>query len=145
MVVPNLMRAPTGTTKEGREDRDRTKENACDPDKMRFAVVEVDIPADDPLCLSLSKSPQEICASVILSQLDRDRLRMVVMSGGKSLHAWLDVNGMDGPAISSFIRTLAPLAVDVRGRLPEQQFRLPNGFRADKSTRQNVIFWNPQT
>ncbi|MEI6033118.1 MAG: hypothetical protein WCS65_02405 [Verrucomicrobiae bacterium] len=145
MVVPNLMRAPTGSTLDGKPDRDRTKENACDPDRMRFAVVEVDIPPEDPLCVSLGKTPQEMCASVILSQLDRDKLRMVVMSGGKSLHAWLDVDGMDAAAVARLFRTLAPLGVDPAGRLTSQQFRLPNGFRADKGTRQNVIFWNPKS
>lgn len=143
MCVPNLMRLPTGKTLAGKRDRPRTKENACDPNSMRFVVVEVDIRADDPLCLSIGKTPLEICASVILSQLDREKIRMVVMSGGKSLHAWVDVAGKSAVSISEYFRTLAPLAVDVRGRLPEQQFRLPNGFRADKKARQSVLYWDP--
>ena len=143
MCVPNLMRLPTGKTLGGKQDRPRTKENACDPNAMRFVVVEVDIREDDPLCKSLDRPPLEIGASVILSQLEREKIRMVVMSGGKSLHSWVDVAGKSAVAISEYFRALAPLGVDVRGRLPEQQFRLPNGFRADKQTRQSVLYWNP--
>ena len=137
------MRQRTGKTLDGRADRDRTKENSCDPNHMRFVVVEVDVPADDPLCVSLGRTPHDICASVILSQLDRDKLRMVVMSGGKSLHAWVEVAGMNAASIESFFRSLAPLGVDPRGRLTAQQFRLPNGYRAEKQARQSVIYWNP--
>jgi hypothetical protein len=143
MVVPNFMRFRAGTTKDGRADRPRTNENACHPDQMRFAVVEVDIANDDPVCCSLGKTPPEICASVILGKLDRAKLRMVVRSGGKSLHAWMDVAGMNADELEAYFRTLAPLGVDPRGRLPEQQFRLPNGYRAEKQTRQSVIYWNP--
>jgi len=144
MVVPNLMRSRAGTTKEGRRDRPRTSDNACHPDHMRFAVVEVDIPPDDPICASLGKTPQEICASVILGKLDRSKLRMVVRSGGKSLHAWMDVQGMNADQLEAFFRSLTPLGVDPSGRLPVQQFRLPNGYRSEKQTRQSVIYWNPQ-
>jgi hypothetical protein len=144
MVVPNLMQTRAGTTKEGRDDRPRTSANACHPDQMRFAVVEVDITHDDPICGSLGKTPPEICASIILGKLDRDKLRMVVRSGGKSLHAWMDVHGMNAEELESLFRSLAPLGVDPRDRLPEQQFRLPNGYRREKQARQSVIYWNPQ-
>jgi hypothetical protein len=144
MVVPNLMRSRAGTTKEGRQDRPRTSDNACHPDQMKFAVVEVDITAEDPICTKLDKTPQDICASVILGKLDRTNLRMVVRSGGKSLHAWMDVQGLNAIELEAFFRSLAPLGVDPRGRLPEQQFRLPNGYRSEKETRQSVIYWNPQ-
>ena len=73
-----------------------------------------------------------------------DKLRMVVRSGGKSLHAWMDVHGMNAEELESLFRSLAPLGVDPRGRLPEQQFRLPNGYRREKQARQSVIYWNPQ-
>jgi hypothetical protein len=144
MVVPNLMRAPVGTTKKGKTDSPRNRDNACAMDQMRFAVVEVDIPNEDPICASLGKTPPEICASVILGKLDRNKLRMVVRSGGKSLHAWMDVHGMNAEELESFFRSLVPLGVDHRGRLPEQQFRLPNGYRREKQTRQSVIYWNPR-
>jgi hypothetical protein len=144
MVVPNLMRSPTGTTLEGKGDRPRTKANACAPDSMKFAVVEVDIREDDPLCRSLSRHPLEIGASVVMGQLDLKKVRMVVMSGGKSLHAWVDVAGMNAASVTGFFRSLCPLAVDWRGSLPEQQFRLPNGYRADRRARQSVIYWNPR-
>lgn len=144
MVVPNLMSAPTGTTKEGRANRPRTNENACDPDHMRFVVVEVDIAHDDPICSALGVTPQEICASVILSKLELAKVRMVVMSGGKSLHAWVDIQGKNAAEVQAFFRELTPLGVDHRGRLPAQQFRLPNGYRPDKQARQSLIFWNPQ-
>ena len=144
MVVPNLMNAPTGTTKEGRRYRPRTSENACDPDQMRFVVVEVDVSHDDPICSTLNATPQGICASVILAKLDLAQVRMIVQSGGKSLHAWVDTEGKTAAEVQTFFRELTPLGVDHRGRLPEQQFRLPNGYRAEKQARQNLIFWNPR-
>jgi hypothetical protein len=143
MCVPNLMRSPTGTTTEGVSGSPRTRDNACSMDKMRFAVAEIDIRPDDPLCSSLGVTPIEICSSFILSHLDQKKLRMVVMSGGKSLHAWMDVWGMDSVAIEALFHSIIPYGVDWRGRYPEHQFRLPNGFRQDKQARQQVIFFNP--
>lgn len=143
MVVPNLMRSPTGKTFDGKEGRPRTRANACCPDRMKFVVVEVDICEDDPLCRSLSRHPLEIGASVIMGRLDLAKVRMVVMSGGKSLHAWVNVAGMNAGDVAGFFRSLSPLAVDWRGSLPEQQFRLPNGYRRDKAMPQSLVYWNP--
>jgi hypothetical protein len=144
MCVPNLMRSLTGTRTDGVPGRARTRDNACPEDEMSFAVVEIDIRKDDPLCISMGKTPLEICCSFILSQIDPEKLRMVVKSGGKSLHAWIDVRGMDSTAIHSYFTSVAPYGVDPRGRYPEQQFRLPNGYRQEMHAKQEVLFFNPK-
>jgi len=145
MCVPNLMRARTGTTKDGIPNRPRTRENACAPDQRRFVVTEIDIRVDDPLCVSLGVTPLDICSSYVLGCINPNILKMVVMSGGKSLHPWLDITGKTDSEINEIFRSLTPLGVDWRGTLPEQQFRLPNGFRADKQAKQSVIYFNPDT
>jgi hypothetical protein len=145
LCVPNLMQSRTGTTTDGTPNRPRTRDNACSPDQRRFIVTEIDIRADDPLCLSLGVSPLDICASYILGCINHKLLKMVVKSGGKSLHPWLEITGKTDSEIDEIFRTLTPLGVDWRGTLPEQQFRLPNGFRADKQTKQSVIYFNPDT
>ena len=145
MCVPNLMQGRTGTTKDGLPNRPRTRENACALDQRRFIVTEIDIRADDPLCDSLGVTPLDICASFIMGCISPKLLKMVVMSGGKSLHPWLDVTGKTDSEIDEIFRSLTPLGVDWRGTLPEQQFRLPNGFRANKNAKQSVIYFNPDT
>jgi hypothetical protein len=145
MCVPNLMHARTGTTKDGIPNRPRTRENACATDQRRFIVTEIDIRMDDPLCASLGVTPLDICASYVLGCISPNILKMVVMSGGKSLHPWLDITGKTDSEIDEIFRSLTPLGVDWRGALPEQQFRLPNGFRADKQAKQSVIYFNPDT
>jgi hypothetical protein len=145
MCVPNLMRSRTGTTTDGRKNRPRTRDNACPPDQRRFIVTEIDIRADDPLCASLGVTPLDICASYIMGCVNPEMLKMVVMSGGKSLHPWLDITGRTDAQIEEIFRSLTPLGVDWHGTLPEHQFRLPNGFRADKQAKQSVIYFNPDT
>ena len=145
LCVPNLMQSRTGTTTDRIPNRPRTRENACAPDRRRFIVTEIDIRVDDPLCVSLGVTPMDICASYILGCINPNLLKMVVKSGGKSLHPWLDITGKTDAEIDEIFRSLTPLGVDWRGTLPEQQFRLPNGFRADKQAKQSVIYFNPES
>lgn len=129
MVVPNPM---TG-------DSARNRRTSCGFDAMRFIVVEPDIPTE--AASFIGAPPQDICSSLILHLLPRPRLRMVVSSAGKSLHAWLACEDATPTNREAFFRKLAPYGIDRSGRLPEQQFRLPNGTRDGRQ--QSVLFFKP--
>ena len=142
MVVPNPMRARTGLTKAVPPKVScRCNDNAG---PMLLAVAEADITHEDPLLAKLGITPLDFCASLILS-LPRERLRMVVHSGNKSLQAWLDVRDMTPAFREALFRPLARYAVDQAGLIPCQQFRLPNGWRADKEQLQEVLYFAPNT
>jgi hypothetical protein len=145
MVVPNLMRLRKGIVQGSNPQREgsRTKANACDPEAMRYAVAEIDIRSDDPLCLQLGTPPVDICASFIMGIIPRHRLRMAVWSGSKSIHAWLDVHGLNATDLATLFGGWAHLGVDQHGRWPHQQFRMPNGYRLVKKQKQTVLYFNP--
>ena len=142
MCVPNLMRSESGTTDEGNRSA-RCRDNSCGKGGQRFLVVEVDLSPDAPVVAELGARPADVCAAVLIHKLGLQQVRMVVESGGKSLHAWLEAGGRTPEQIEQFYRVWRRFAVDWRGSLPEQQFRLPQGFRADKDKVQRVVYWNP--
>jgi len=142
MCVPNLMRSQSALNQEGQPSQ-RCRDNSCGMGAQRFLVLELDIRADSVACLESRMSPPDICASII-ARLDRKALRMVVHSGGKSLHAWFEVPpATSQAAIEATLRRMCVVGADWRAVLPEQQFRLPQGWRADKGARQEVIFFDP--
>ena len=143
MCVPNLMRSESGITDEGKRSA-RCRENSCGKGGQKFLVVEVDLLPDAPVVAELGARPADVCAAVLIHKLGLQHVRMVVESGGKSLHAWVEAGGRTQEQIEQFYRVWRRFAVDWRGSLPEQQFRLPQGFRADKDKVQRVIFWNPE-
>lgn len=143
MCVPNLMRSESGTTDEGNRSA-RCRDNSCGKGGQRFLVVEVDLSPDAPVVAELGARPADVCAAVLIHKLGLQQVRMVVSSGGKSLHAWVPADGRTQEQIEQFYRVWRLFAADWRGSLPEQQFRLPQGFRADKGAVQRVIYWNPE-
>lgn len=143
MCVPNLMSAPQAINFDGRRSA-RCRNNSCGIGCQRFAVLDLDIRPDDPAAERLGMVPPDICATLILRAVNLHKLRMVVHSGSKSLHAWIDVAGLTQEEVAGFFRTWCHYGGDKAGRLPEQQFRLPGGYRADKGTRQSVLWWNPE-
>jgi len=143
MCVPNLMRNESGTTDEGKRSA-RCRDNSCGKGGQRFLVVEVDLSPEAPVVAELGARPADVCAAVLIHKLGLQSVRMVVESGGKSLHAWVDAAGRTQEQIEQFYRVWRRFAVDWRGSLPEQQFRLPQGFRADKDKVQRVVYWNPE-
>lgn len=143
MCVPNLMRSECGTTDEGNKSA-RCRDNSCGKGGQRFLVVEVDLSPDAPVVAELGARPADVCAAVLIHKLGLQQVRMVVSSGGKSLHAWVPAGGRTQEQIEQFYRVWRRYAVDWRGSLPEQQFRLPQGFRADKGAVQRLIYWSPE-
>ena len=142
MVVPNLMRTQHGRSDEGNRSA-RCRENSCGFGGQRFLVVEIDLGKDAPVVAELGARPAGVCASVIIHKLGLQQVRMVVASGGKSLHAWVPAAGRTQEQIEHFYRVWRRYGVDWRGSLPEQMFRLPQGYRADKAAVQRVVYWNP--
>lgn len=69
-------------------------------------------------------------------------LVMVLSSGGKSLHAWWDCRGIDESVVGRFFRYAVTLGADP-ATWPRSQFvRLPEGWRHDKGTRQQVYWFD---
>jgi hypothetical protein len=143
MVVPNLMRERRAINFEGNQSM-RCRNNSCGFGGQRFVVLELDIKPDAPAAVRLGMAPPDICATLILRAVNLRKLRMVVHSMGKSLHAWIDVRGLSQDDINGFFRTWCRFYGDRRGSLPEQQFRLPQGYRADKAAVQRVLYFNPE-
>ena len=143
MVVPNLMRAPHAVNFEGNLTQ-RCRNNSCGEGGQRFVVLEMDIDPDDDAAVRLGMAPPDICATLILRAVNLQKLRMVVHSGSKSCHAWIDVAGLPQSDINGFFHTWCRFYGDKAGRLPEQQFRNPQAYRADKKARQTVLWWNPE-
>jgi len=82
-IVANPMRARSGRTQDGNPSA-RCLENAGDPDRRRFVVVEFD--TGDAL------PDQAAVLSALSSPLAP--LVMAVFSGGKSIHGWYRVDGL---------------------------------------------------
>jgi hypothetical protein len=143
MVVPNPMRSEWGRTGEGRPSQ-RCRDNACAEGGQKFLVVEFDLPPHAAVIRELGAAAPDVCAALILSKIGLPAVRMVVHSGSKSLHAWIESGGRTTDAIKRFYRTWCLYGGDWRGSLPEQQFRLPGGYRRDKAAVQRVVYFNPE-
>jgi len=148
MCVPNAMSKPVGINLEGRSSV-RCRDTSCGFDAMRYAVAEPDFGSEVPL-VQAGVNPQALSASVILHRIPRERIVMVVYSAGKSLHAWLNVKGLSQSQREGFFQAGRVYGIDPAGRLPEQQFRLPNGTRFIQAgcgvvaVRQQVLYFNPR-
>lgn len=143
MTVPNAMRTAWGTTEEGKQSA-RCRDNSCGMGGQRFLVLEFDLPPHAAVIRELGASAPDVCAALILGKFDLQKILMVVHSGGKSLHLWLPADGRRQDQINQFYRVWCRYGGDWRGSLPEQQFRLPQGFRRDKAAVQRVVYWNPE-
>jgi hypothetical protein len=144
MCVPNLMRSEWGMTKDTPPQRSqRCRDNACEVGAQRFLVVEFDLPPHAAVIRDGASAP-DVCAALILHKIGLPHVRMVVHSASKSLHAWIETGGRTAEQIARFYRTWCLYGGDWRGSLPEQQFRLPGGWRADKNAAQRVVYWHPE-
>jgi hypothetical protein len=143
MVVPSPMLSAWALNDEGNPSA-RCRNNSCGLGGQRFLVLEFDIvPTAAVICELGAKAP-DVCASIILHKLGLSQVRMIVHSGSKSLQCWLPAGGRTQDQINRFYRVWCTYAGDWRGSLPEQQFRLPQGWRADKNAPQRVVYFNPE-
>jgi len=124
LVVPNAMRATTGTTKDGRPSR-RCLGNSG---QWRTQVIEFDSG-------TISEQARLHCA---LSSIG-GALRMLVLSGGKSLHGWYDVRDWQPRELEAFRWHAAALGADTATFTACQFVRTPNAVR-DNNNLQEVVF-----
>lgn len=128
-IVPNPLRKRLGTTQQGRYTshcRDATG-------PRRYIVMENDhgMPVSDQIKILFWVSAQT-----------ETPLRLVVHSGGKSVHGWFDTAGATEDQIFDWVKFAVSVGFDPRLILPEQFVRFPGGFRKDKNARQEIIYTN---
>ena len=124
LVVPNAMCATTGTTKDGRP----SKRCLANSGHWRTQVVEFDFGtiAEQARLHSMLLS---ICGS----------LRMIVFSGGKSLHGWYDVRDWHPRELETFRWHAAALGADTATFTACQFVRTPNA-RRDNGALQEAVY-----
>jgi hypothetical protein len=130
-VVPNPSRVRIGTNMNGNPSahcRDATGER-------KYIVVE----SDDE---SISLDDKASLIRFLRDQVGAE-LRMVVHSGGKSLHAWFCSSG--DPKIDwDFMQLACRLGADPRMWLPEQLARTPNAVRSKNQQVQKCLYIDPR-
>jgi hypothetical protein len=131
-ICPNPMRAPFHKRDDG-SIQFRCQANVS---KRRWLVVECD-------SQELSHSYQARILSALSLLMP---LKMVVDSGGKSLHGWFLVEGREWKDIVAFFYRACLLGAD-RTKFDESGWvRLPGGTRRKDSGEhipQRVLYWNP--
>lgn len=127
-IVPSRMRATWGVTQDGRESQ-RCLTNTG---RRQWLVVECDSTTEDQQARILAH-----LAKVL-------PLTMVVHSGGKSLHGWFYVEGVDEPALAMVFSRAVQLGADSHTWNRCQWVRMPGGTRPrqdGQSSRQSVLYW----
>ena len=125
-IVPNACIAETGVTKEGKASAHCLSNTG----PRMYLVIEQDHGSQDQQC-------------AVIEHLTRFLpLRMVLSSGGKSLHAWFDVKGKDEDEQLKMMREAVSLGADDATWVRSQFVRCPDGLR-DNGSRQSVFYFNP--
>lgn len=126
-VVPNPMKAETGTTKAGTVGW-RTRDNAISELDRLFYVVEFDYDSQGKPVPKDAQARRLWC----LNTFTNGRLALVVDSGGKSLQGWFRTHGLPFRDVEVFWKAALALGADPKGSQPEQAFRAPGGTRYPK-------------
>jgi hypothetical protein len=129
-IVPSPMAAREGRTKRGRSSP-RTVGNAAS--RRRYLVVEFD---HAPL-------PEQAARVWFLSGIPMG-LRLIVYSGGKSLHGWFDVSSTPPARVWTWFRLALSLDADPALWLPHQPARMPCGLRQPGGKVQETLFFAPR-
>lgn len=130
-VCANPLKGPTGLTKDGRPSV-RCQSNIA---VRRWIIAECDDPA-------LNKGMQAKILTVLARALP---LRLVVDSGGKSLHGWFFCEGLDECAVAKFFGLACVLGADLTRWDKCGWVRMPGGVRVkgDKTrVRQRVVYFD---
>ena len=128
-VVSNPMKGQTALTKEGKPSA-RCQANVA---VRRWVVAEFDGPEVD-------KRAQAKLASVLARGLP---LKMVVDSGGKSLHCWYACEGLDEREAARFFWAAVALGADATRWDPCGWVRMPGGVRrkdGGAAVKQKVVY-----
>lgn len=128
-VCANPMRALQVYTDAGKQQR-RCKANVL---TRRWIVAEFDQP-------DFSKAVQARLISALAMLLP---LRLVVDSGGKSLHAWFTCEGLGEQEAGRFFYTACALGADRTLWDASKFVRMPGGIRTKntQSIRQKIVYW----
>lgn len=126
-VVPNTMAALTGIKTDG----GTSMRCLANVGPVIHQVIEFD------------KATRDEQARALLHLRTMVPLRMVVYSGGKSLHGWFDVRAVVPAVLEDFRCYAAALGADPAMFVPCQFARNPNGWRGNgkgKPVQQSVLF-----
>lgn len=126
-IVPNACKGEMGMTKDGKPSA-----HCLDNTGPRMYLV---IEQDD--------GNQDQQTAVIVYLTKYLPLRMVLSSGGKSLHAWFDCQGVEEGKQKDLMRSAVALGADDSTWTRSQFVRMPDGLR-DNGNRQSVFYFNPQ-
>lgn len=127
LIVPSPMTTKYGRTQQGK----RSEHTLSNTGPRRYLVTEFD---------SGTKDEQ---AAIIQHLRGFAPLVMVLFSGGKSLHAWWRCKGADEGKLLRFFHYAVSLGADKKIWTRSQFVRLPQGWRRDKETLQQVYYFDP--
>ena len=139
LIVPSPMSAQYGLTKDNPPKKSQHTLSNTGPRK--YIVIEFDKAAYD----------EQAALHWHLSEFAP--LVMCVLSGGKSIHGWFDVEGEQEGRVEKFFRYAVTLGADERTWARSQFVRMPDGLRADGKQkeflglprgRQAVLYFNRQ-
>ena len=137
-LVPNIMAARQGLTADKTHWSAKTNANSG---TRRYVVVEFDFDGGSD---GGGLTPHKKC-SALLGHLRKTfaepKLRLVVSSGGKSLHSWWDCTSIDLVESRAFYDAAVSLGADPACWVPSQFVRMPDGTR-ENGNRQQVIFFD---
>ena len=128
-IVPNPLRKRAGRTQSG--NLSGHCRDVVGP--RRYIVMESD---------HGTSFDQQVAILFWVAEKTETPLRLVVRSGGKSLHGWFDTAGASETDIFNWVRLVIRVGFDPRLILPEQYSRYPGGFRPDKNVRQEILYTN---
>ena len=128
LIVPSPMTALTGPCK---SDGKISAHTLANTGPRRFLVIESDEGSADE-------------QAAILWHLRRFApLVLALSSGGKSLHGWFNCQGVSEDITLRFMRYAVSIGADPATWTRSQFVRIPEGWRAEKGTWQDVIYFDP--
>lgn len=128
-IVPSPMTDRKGVNKNG----SASSRCLANTGRRRFLVVENDCG---------TKIEQAHILNHLASVSEHVPLRMVVDSGGKSLHGWFDVRRLEEPVIRAWFSYAVYLGADVHTWVRCQWVRMPGGTRAkDLDSKPQPVVW----
>jgi len=128
-IVPNPLRAMTGTTKNG----NRSAHCRDAMGSRHFIIIEND---------QGYTADEQVAAAFWLAKETEVTIRLMVSSGKKSIHTWIDTRGIPDETVNAWFRLAVLVGADPRLIVPEQLCRLPGGLRPDTNTRQTILYCN---
>ena len=132
LIVPSPMTALTGRKKNPKPGRNpMSAHSLANTGPRRFLVIEQDAGTDAEQ------------TAILWHLREFAPLVLVTSSGGKSLHAWFNCEGVAEDVTRRFMKYAAKLGADPATWTRSQFVRLPQGWREDKKARHSVSYFDP--